>query len=125
MQALVFDKSKTDWDSSRGFEKVEVPEPSLGSGDDDMVIMKVHYAGVCGTDRGIWNRMAFKEQILNSIDEEIARSASDEAISTQKEAASTALAVSKPKPYRIIGHEFFGEITQVGKNVKDFKPGDM
>ena len=103
MQALIFDKSKTDWESSRGFEKVEVPEPVLGEGDEEKIIIKVAYAGVCGTDKGIWNRQAFKDAILNSIDEQEKKSG---------------------KTYRIIGHEFFGEITRVGSNVKDFKPGD-
>ncbi len=30
MKALVFDKSKTDWETSRGFELVDAPEPVLG-----------------------------------------------------------------------------------------------
>ena len=68
MKALIFDKSKSDWETSRGFELVNVPEPVLGVGDEDKIILKVHYAGVCGTDKGIWNRMAFKDAILNSID---------------------------------------------------------
>ena len=70
MQALIFDKAKTDWETSRGFELVNIPEPVLGVGDEDKVIIKVHYAGVCGTDKGIWNRQAFKDAILNSIDAE-------------------------------------------------------
>lgn len=35
MKALIFDKSKTDWETSRGFELVNIPEPVLGEGDDD------------------------------------------------------------------------------------------
>ena len=74
MKALVFDKSKSDWETSRGFEMVDVPEPVLDEknnpADTDNIIMKVHYAGVCGTDKGIWNRQAFGEAILNSIDEQ-------------------------------------------------------
>ncbi len=104
MQALIFDKSKTDWESSQGFELADIPEPVLGAGDDDKIIIKVHYAGVCGTDRGIWYRQAFKEAILNTIDEQTK---------------------SGGNPYRIIGHEFFGEVKRVGSNVKDIKPGDM
>src|SRR3989344_765431 len=88
MQALVFDKSKFDWGSSKGFEKVEVPKPTLEK--DDEVIIKVHYAGICGTDKGIWNRQAFKDQILGSLEIE-------------------------KKNYRILGHEFFGEIVELGK----------
>src|SRR5260221_12154100 len=75
MKALVFDKSKYSWEGSKGFEKVDVPEPVLDEktnpADGDFVIIKVHYAGVCGTDRGIWNRQAFKDAILNSIDAEM------------------------------------------------------
>ncbi len=100
MKALVFDKSKYDWETSKGFELVDIPEPVLGEGDEDKIILKVAYAGVCGTDRGIWNRQAFKEQILSSIDKE-------------------------NKTYRQLGHEFFGEVKQVGSNVKDIKSGDF
>ena len=68
MKALIFDKSKSDWKSSRGFELANIPEPVLEAGDEDKIIIKVAYAGVCGTDKGIWHRTAFKGQILNSID---------------------------------------------------------
>ena len=58
MKALIFDKSKDPWETSRGFELADIPEPVLDEkqnpADADYVIMKVHYAGVCGTDRGIW-----------------------------------------------------------------------
>ena len=108
MKALIFDKSKTDWETSRGFELVNIPEPVLdeknNKADADYVIMKVHYAGVCGTDRGIWNRQAFRDAILNTIDDQI-------------KAGSN--------PYRVIGHEFFGEIVKVGSNVKNVKVGDF
>ncbi len=74
MKALTFDKSKYDWETSKGFELVDIPEPVLdekkNEGDANYVIMKVHYAGVCGTDKGIWNRQAFRDAILNSIDAE-------------------------------------------------------
>src|SRR5260221_12789833 len=104
MKALVFDKSKYSWEGSKGFEKVDVPEPVLDEktnpADGDFVIIRVHYAGVCGTDRGIWYRQAFKDAILNSID-------------------------AGKKSYRIIGHEFFGEISQAGSKVKNLKPGDF
>ncbi|MEK7162130.1 MAG: alcohol dehydrogenase catalytic domain-containing protein [Patescibacteria group bacterium] len=132
MKALVFDKSKYDWETSKGFELVEIPEPVLGAGDEDKIILKVAYAGVCGTDRGIWNRQAFKEQILNSIDAEskstvIARPSASEgaAIPSVKEIASDALAMTKPKTYRQLGHEFFGQVKEVGSNVKDIAIGDF
>lgn len=108
MKALIFDKLKTDWETSKGFELVDIPEPVLdekkNAGDANYIIMKVHYAGVCGTDKGIWNRMAFRDAILNTIDEQIKNGGN---------------------PYRIIGHEFFGEIVKVGSNVKNLKPGDF
>jgi threonine 3-dehydrogenase len=104
MQALVFDKSKTDWETSKGFDKVEVPEPVLNEGDEDKIIIKVAYAGVCGTDKGIWNRQAFKDPILNTVDEQIK---------------------SGGNPYRIIGHEFFGQVKDKGSRIKDINIGDM
>lgn len=108
MKALVFDKSKTDWETSKGFELVDIPEPVLDEkknpSDADYVIIKVHYAGVCGTDKGIWNRQAFRDAILNTIDEQVKNGGN---------------------PYRIIGHEFFGEIVKVGSKVKNIKVGDF
>jgi threonine 3-dehydrogenase len=108
MKALIFDKSKTYWESSKGFELVDIPEPVLdeakNAGDSNYVIIKVHYAGLCGTDRGIWNRQAIKDAILNSIDEQVKNGGN---------------------PYRIIGHEFFGEVVKIGSNVKNVKVGDF
>ncbi len=108
MKALVFDKSKFNWENSRGFELVDIPEPVLDEknnpGDADYVIMKVYYAGVCGTDKGIWNRQAFRDAILNTIDDQIKNNG---------------------KPYRIIGHEFFGEIVKIGSRVKGVGVGDF
>ena len=31
MKALIFDKSKTDWETSKGFELVDAPKPVLGA----------------------------------------------------------------------------------------------
>lgn len=104
MQALIFDPSQTPWETSKGFTKAEIPQPVLDETanpeDADRVIIKVQYAGVCGSDRGIWNRQAFREQILGSLEAE-------------------------RKQYRILGHEFFGEVTQVGSKVANVAPGDM
>lgn len=104
MQALVFDASRGAWEATTGFEKMEVPEPVLDErnnpADPKFVIIKVHYAGVCGSDRGIWFRSAFRNQILGSLAEE-------------------------NKTYRIIGHEFFGEVVAVGSAVTRAKAGDF
>jgi len=60
MKSLVFDKSSMVWDKSRGFIKREMPLPVLDETGDphdaDNVLVKVIYAGFCGSDRGIWNR---------------------------------------------------------------------
>jgi len=130
MKALVFDKSKSEWDSSRGFELVDVPEPVLGAGDEDKIILKVHYAGVCGTDKGIWNRQAFKDAILGSIDAENIPPQSPlilrgEGMEIPPLIHKRGLGGDIKKSYRIIGHEFFGEVTQVGSAVGNIKPGDF
>jgi threonine 3-dehydrogenase len=93
MKCLVFDKSSMAWDKSRGFNKVLVPAPVLDEKsepeDADNVLVKVIYAGFCGSDRGIWNRTAFKGMIFDSLKRE-------------------------KKSSRIIGHEMVGEIVQAG-----------
>ena len=104
MQALVFDTSCETWETSRGFEKRDVPESCLDEKADpvdaDRVLIRVHYAGVCGSDRGIWFRSAFRNQILGSL-------------------------AAEKKTYRIIGHEFFGEVVAVGSRVTRVKAGDF
>ena len=101
MKALIFDTKLGSWETTRGFELADVPEPvlneSVNSADADKVILKVHYAGICGTDRGIWNRVAFRDQILGSI---------------QAEGGTR----------RILGHEFFGEIVAMGSKVNEVAP---
>lgn len=104
MKALIFNKSKNSWEDSKGFEKVEIEKPVLGEGDQNNIILKVHYAGVCGTDRGIWYRQAFKDAILNTIDEQ------------EKNGGNS---------YRQLGHEFFGEVVETGSKVTNVKVGDM
>ncbi len=101
MKALVFDTKLGSWDETRGFELQDVPAPVLDEKKDptdaDKVLMKVHYAGICGTDRGIWNRAAFKDQILGSIKAE-------------------------GNTRRILGHEFFGEIVALGSKASGVAP---
>lgn len=103
MKALIFDTKKQDWAKSVGFIKADMPMPVLKPGDKESVIIKVRYAGVCGSDKGIWYRSAFGEQIQNSLKAE-------------------------KKTQRIIGHEFCGDIVQAGSEVKkkyNLKPGDF
>lgn len=101
MRALVFDTTLGGWDETRGFELQDVPAPVLDEkkdpADADKVILKTHYAGICGTDRGIWNRAAFKDQILGSLKTE-------------------------GKTRRILGHEFFGEVVALGSKAGALAP---
>jgi threonine 3-dehydrogenase len=107
MLALVYDKSSMPWDTTRGFEKREVPRPVLDPAHDprdvDSVIIKVIYAGFCGSDRGIWNRNAFKGMIFDRL----------------KRAGQTV---------RVIGHEMVGEIIEVGDGAArtyGYRPKDI
>ena len=96
MQALVYDKSTMPWNETKGFVKREVPRPVLDEAadptDGDNVIIKVTYAGFCGSDRGIWHRTAFEGSIFESLKRE-------------------------GKDTRIIGHELVGEIVELGSRV--------
>lgn len=95
IKALTFDTEKDGWEKSRGFTLREVPMPTLdvdNPEDQLSVILKIRYAGVCGTDRGLWYRAAFKELIHRSLQNE-------------------------GKTMRILGHEFVGEIVEMGSMV--------
>ncbi len=84
MKALV--KSKNE----PGLWLEEVNRPRIGIND---VLIRVHRAGICGTDVHIykWDDWAQKTIPINLV----------------------------------IGHEFVGEIAEVGSNVSDFYPGDI
>ena len=96
--ALTFDTNADGWESSTGFIKREIPMPALdeqtSARDALMVLIQVQYAGVCGTDRGIWHRQVFKELIHRSLEKE-------------------------GKTQRILGHEFVGKIIQAGSQVEN------
>ena len=95
MWALTFDRSREDWANSTGLvrERVAVPRLEEPDGADrSNVIIKVKYAGFCGSDRGIWWRKSFGDMILSSLDEE-------------------------RKDKRIVGHELLGEVVAVGSRV--------
>ena len=105
MYALTFDRSREDWASSTGLVKERVPVPKLAADngpDRSKVLIKVHYAGFCGSDRGIWWRKAFGDMILGSLAHE-------------------------HKNKRIVGHELLGEVVEVGAFVTEkygIRPGD-
>lgn len=66
-----------------GMELQEVPKPACGPHE---VLIKVHYAGVCGTDLHIWEWDAWASNRL--------------------------------KPPVVIGHEFSGEIVELGEDAE-------
>lgn len=95
IHALTFDTQKDGWEKSKGFVARDVPMPTLDPNNpEDMlsVILKIRYAGVCGTDRGLWYRAAFRDLLHSSLEKE-------------------------SKTMRILGHEFVGEIVEMGKLV--------
>lgn len=96
-QALTLDIKQDGWSNSRGFIRRTVPVPTLNEStqpkDAVSVIIKVQQAGLCGSDRGIWNRAAFSEMVQQSLAKE-------------------------EKTLRILGHEFVGEVTAVGSAVQ-------
>jgi threonine 3-dehydrogenase len=97
ISALTFDAQQDQWEKSRGFVKREVPRPTIDEAADPedalRVILKVKFAGVCGSDRGIWYRNAFRDMIHDSL---------------RREGKTT----------RILGHEFVGEVVAAGSMVE-------
>jgi threonine 3-dehydrogenase len=107
IKALTIDLEKDGWDTSKGFVMRDVPMPVLDErknpDDAGMVVLKITYAGVCGSDRGLWNRTAFKDLVHDSLAKE-------------------------KKTLRITGHEFLGEVVEAGsksgRNIGDTVTGD-
>ena len=106
MWALVYDSEKDRWDKTRGFRKEKVGKPELDAKnprDASAVILKVKFTGFCGSDTGIWFRTSFKNMIHDSLKAE-------------------------GKTTRVIGHEVFGEVAEVGPVAAahyGFKKGDL
>ncbi|MBX4200932.1 zinc-binding dehydrogenase [Candidatus Parcubacteria bacterium] len=107
INALTFDAKEDGWETSKGFIMRQIDEPVLdqvNNPEDSLsVILKLKFAGVCGSDRGIFYRNAFKEAIHSSL---------------QKE----------NKSILILGHEFLGEVVQASSMVKHLygiKTGDL
>lgn len=96
-----------DWEGKTGFVKRQVDQPVLDEAknptDAEWVIIKPHFTGVCGSDRGIWFRQSFGDVIKESLARE-------------------------QKDTRVIGHEVFGEIVAAGSKATErfgLKVGDM
>lgn len=108
MWALTFDRTRESWNQSKGMIRERVPRPVLdesypNSRDASQVIIKVRYAGFCGSDRGIWWRKSFGDMVSSSLD-------------------------ADSKNRRVFGHELLGEIVEVGSRVTakyGYIPGDI
>lgn len=98
MTALTFDSKRDGWTKSTGLIKDQVQVPEITAPDE--VLIRVKYAGFCGSDRGIWWRKAFGDMIEGSLAEEA-------------------------KTTRIVGHELLGEVVEVGSGVTRYRPGDV
>jgi len=103
MKALVFDNTKGGWENTHGLWQVDMPEPVMTASDEENVIVKMRYAGFCGSDRGIWSRSSFGPLIQSTL---------------QKEG----------KTQRLVGHELLAEVVEVGSKVTEkynIKVGDI
>jgi threonine 3-dehydrogenase len=107
MWALTFDRRREDWATSTGMVKERVPVPVLDEQADprdaSRVLVRVRFAGFCGSDRGIWSRKAFGDLIEFGMNED---------------------GVDK----RIFGHEMLGEVVAVGSRVEakyGYRPGEV
>lgn len=96
MKALVIDTAEKPWDQTKGFELRDLERPTLDEAnnpaDAASVIIRLKYAGVCGSDRGLWYRNAFKDQFHEALERDSKKS-------------------------RVVGHEFVGEIVEAGSMV--------
>ena len=97
MKALVLDVNRNTWSTTKGYLLRDVPEPKLDEKQDALdakrVLIEPIFGGVCGTDKGIWFRKAFKESILSTMEKD-------------------------KRNHFVMGHELLGRIVEVGSEVK-------
>ena len=101
MLALTYDSKRDGWNTSTGLVKERVAIPTIEAPDE--VLIRVKFAGFCGSDRGIWWRKAFEDMIEGSLKEE-------------------------GRSTRVVGHELLGEIVEVGSEVTaryGYRSGDV
>ncbi len=77
-----------------GVKDIRVVDVKKPEVEDDGVLIKMKACGICGSDMHVYNSDLLTKDSTKEMD-----------------------------GYRIIGHEFTGEIIKVGKKVKDFKTG--
>lgn len=107
MKALILPVNRTTWATTKGYELRDVPSPALDEAknpdDASSVLIEPIFGGVCGTDKGIWMRKAFRENILHHLEQD-------------------------KRDYFVMGHEMLGRILEVGSEVKRagrFHPGQV
>src|SRR3990167_6519909 len=71
MKALILSVNRSNWASTKGYELADVEAPVLDEKRDpedaECAIIAPFLAGVCGTDKGIWFRKAFRDPILGKV----------------------------------------------------------
>ncbi len=97
MKALVLEVNRNNWSTTKGYRVADVEAPRIDEraspSDARSVILEPIFAGVCGTDRGIWYRKAFKEGILSHLEKD-------------------------GRSHYVMGHEMLARIVEVGSEVK-------
>lgn len=97
MKALILPVNRANWASTKGYELRDVPAPSLDekrdAEDAHRVLIEPIYAGVCGTDKGIWFRKAFRDSILHHLE-------------------------ADRRDYFVMGHELLGRVIEMGSAAK-------
>jgi threonine 3-dehydrogenase len=97
MKALLLSVNRANWSTTKGYELREIAPPVLDEkrtpADAHSVLIDPIYGGVCGTDKGIWFRKAFREGILHHLEQD-------------------------KRDYFVMGHEMLGRIVEVGGEVK-------
>jgi len=97
MKALILPVNRSNWSSTKGYELRDIPAPVLNekseASDASSVLIEPIFGGVCGTDKGIWFRKAFRESILHHLEQD-------------------------KRDYFVMGHEVLGRIVEAGSEVK-------
>lgn len=107
MKALALNCTESTWSTTKGLSLIDVPKPTLDETkrpmDAECAIVKVKYAGFCGSDKGIWFRSSFRDLIFKTLKQD-------------------------GRDHLILGHELLGEIVEAGSHLKtiyNFSVGDV
>lgn len=96
MKALTLNCTEETWETTKGLVMADVPKPALDERrrplDAESAIIKVKYAGFCGSDKGIWFRSSFKDLIFKMLNQD-------------------------GRERLILGHEMLGEIVEAGSHL--------